>query len=48
MQMITIEKEEYDRLVHDSEWLACLETAGVENWEGIDEARDLQEQGLDN
>ena len=38
---ITIPKSEYDRLVENSNWLGCLESAGVDNWEGIDEAKDL-------
>lgn len=37
-KMITISKSEYDRLCLDSEWLGYLEAAGVDNWQGIDEA----------
>lgn len=40
-ETITITKEEYDRLNKDSEWLSCLESAGVDNWDGIDEALDM-------
>lgn len=40
-ETITITKEEYDRLEKDSEWLSCLEAAGVDNWIGFDEAKDL-------
>ena len=38
---ITITKEEYDRLKKDSEWLLCLESAGVDNWVGIEAALDM-------
>ncbi len=40
-ETITITKSEYDRLVKDSEWLDCLEAAGVDNWQGFDDARDI-------
>lgn len=30
-ETITITKKEYDRLIKDSEWLSCLEAAGVDN-----------------
>ena len=38
MDTIEITRKEYDQLVKDSEWLSCLEAAGVDNWEGWDEA----------
>ena len=37
-EMITITKEEYNNLVEAAEWLECLEAAGVDNWDGIEEA----------
>jgi hypothetical protein len=37
--MIEIPIEEYLELQTRSDWLHCLETAGVDNWEGYDEAR---------
>lgn len=37
-EMVTIPKSQYDRLVDAAEWLDCLNAAGVDNWEGIDEA----------
>lgn len=37
--MVTIPRREYEQLIKESEWLACLEAAGVDNWEGFDEAR---------
>ena len=33
-ETITISKEEYDQLVEDSEILAKLYAAGVDNWQG--------------
>lgn len=41
METVTIPKSEYDRLVKDSEWLSCLEAAGVDNWSGYDCALDI-------
>lgn len=47
IETITIKKTGYDRLVEDSKWLRCLEAAGVDAWDGIDEARDLlQKEGM--
>jgi len=40
-ELITITKKEYDSLVKDSNWLSCLENAGVDNWGGCDYAREL-------
>lgn len=42
-EKVTISKREYDRLVKDSEWLSCLEAAGVDNWQGFDDARQIQQ-----
>ena len=43
-EMITITKAEYDRLCEDSEWLSYLEGAGVDNWEGFDEAWAMRDE----
>lgn len=43
-EMITIPKSEYDQLCKDSEWLGYLEAAGVDNWDGIDEAINMRKQ----
>ena len=43
-ETVTISKAEYERLLKDSRWLACLDAAGVDNWEGIDTAFDIQEE----
>lgn len=48
-EWITITKQHYDRLVASSDWLECLEAAGVDNWQGYDEAvRIYNEEISDN
>jgi hypothetical protein len=42
--MITITKEEYDTLKEDALFLRALERAGVDNWEGYDDALDILEK----
>jgi hypothetical protein len=39
---VTISKKEYDSLVRRSNWLECLEDAGVDNWQGIEFAIDFK------
>ena len=41
---VTISKAEYDRLLKRENWLNCLEAAGVDNWCGYDEARQLRDE----
>ena len=38
--LISITKKEYDQLIKDQKWLQALESAGVDNWEGIDIAKE--------
>lgn len=40
-QMVTISKKEYEKLLHNVLWLECLESAGVDNWEGCSDAQEL-------
>lgn len=40
-KIVEITQEEYDQLIADSKWLACLEDAGVDNWSGYDFAVEL-------
>jgi hypothetical protein len=40
IKMIAIPRSEYDQLIEDQKWLRALEAAGVDNWEGIDIARE--------
>lgn len=37
---VTISKQEYDKLVEDSNFLECLQQAGVDNWDGYNFARE--------
>ena len=43
-ETVTITKKEYDSLIEDEIWLRCLESAGVDNWQGIDFASELLEE----
>lgn len=40
MEMISITKEEYDKLIEGQKLLDALYAAGVDNWEGYDMARE--------
>jgi hypothetical protein len=37
-ETVTISKKEYEDLLDSQLWLDCLESAGVDNWGGYDEA----------
>lgn len=39
--LITVTRARYDALVRDAEWLAALEAAGVDNWDGYGYAVDI-------
>ena len=41
---ITISKEKHRRLLRDSLILAYLEVAGVDNWEGYEEAQRMMRE----
>jgi hypothetical protein len=43
-ETVTISKKEYDSLLEDRKWLQALESAGVNNWEGYDYARELMNE----
>lgn len=38
---ITLSYEEFAEMQRDLDWLSALESAGVDNWEGIDFAREI-------
>mgnify|MGYP001762721509 CR=1 FL=1 len=38
---ITIPLSEYAKLKADQLWLTCLEQAGVDNWDGFEEAQKI-------
>lgn len=39
---VVITQAELDRLQERDDWLNALEAAGVDNWQGWDEAKDIQ------
>lgn len=41
---ITITKEEYEELLDDSQLLDALREAGVDNWDGYDEAMEMLDE----
>lgn len=43
VEVTVIPKEDYERLIHDSNWLGCLEAAGVDNWIGYEDAIEIYE-----
>jgi len=45
-EMITITKEKYGELVERCRFLDCLEAAGVDNWQGHEEAIDMYQEGI--
>jgi hypothetical protein len=36
--MVCLSKESYERMKKDVDWLVCLESAGVDNWDGCEYA----------
>ena len=40
-ELITIRKSTYDSLCDDAFWRECVESAGVDNWSGMDYAYEL-------
>ncbi len=40
-ELVTITEEEYQSLKEDARLLQCLRAAGVDNWEGWDDAIDI-------
>jgi len=45
-ELITISREEYDELIADQNFLSALMTAGVDNWEGFEQAQDTLENEI--
>jgi len=39
-----ISNSEYNDMMKRIKWLEALEAAGVDNWEGIDEAKEIYEE----
>lgn len=44
METVTISKDIYEELVENSKFLDCLKAAGVDNWEGYEEAQVMYEE----
>lgn len=44
--MITISEEEYNKMLDRIMWLDALEAAGVDNWQGFDEAREIYKEWI--
>lgn len=44
--MVEIEENEYELLKARNLWLACLEEAGVNDWEGIGRAYTIYEEAF--
>lgn len=44
---VTITRKEYDELCRDSVKLECLVAAGVDNWDGWDDAMDIFQTSLE-
>jgi len=43
--VVTMTRKQYDTLVRDQKILQALEAAGVDNWEGYDEAMGMLGEG---
>ena len=43
-ETVTISKERYQELLKGESWLAALEAAGLDNWDGCDVAREIQRE----
>ena len=43
-ETITISKKEYEELLKDSQFLDCLQGAGVDNWQGYDDAVQMMKE----
>jgi hypothetical protein len=43
-ETVTISKKEYESLLEDSQWLSCLDAAGVDNWDGYDYAHEIYQE----
>lgn len=47
-KMITITQEEYDELIEDSEFLNCLRSCGVDNWDGYSDAHNMFDSTIED
>lgn len=42
--VVLVEKERYKELLEKEKWIYALEGAGVDNWDGINNAKDIFEE----
>lgn len=42
---VAVDAKEYDEMIDRLFWLDCLEDAGVDNWSGIEFAREMYNAG---
>ena len=42
--MVLVEKTKYNELLEVEKWVYALEGAGVDNWDGINQAKDILEE----
>ena len=43
-KMVMVPQDKYDELLERSVWVDALEAAGVDNWEGYDQAREIYQE----
>ena len=43
-EMVTIPKDYYEKLLGESEFLNCLQAAGVDNWDGYSYAQEMMDE----
>jgi len=41
---VTISTKEYNRLLESHNFLLCLESCGVDNWDGYGDAQEMMEE----
>ncbi|PAE24040.1 hypothetical protein [Bacillus sp. 7894-2] len=44
-ELVAITKSHYRQLIDDQYKLECLEAAGVDNWQGFDDAMEMYHEG---
>ena len=47
MNDIFMTQEEYEKVLDRLTWLDALEAAGVDNWQGFDEAREIYREWME-
>lgn len=45
-EQVTIPLDEYENLLYDSNFLKCLISCGVDNWEGYEEAIKMMDEEI--